>query len=60
MNATVVRRNEFEQESAADHLKMLQRRMDHLARRVANSARDLDWDRKEMAALKWAIDRLSA
>ena len=41
-----------------DHLKALEKRQDHLARRVAESDRDLSYDRKELSALRWAIGML--
>lgn len=42
------------------HLEALQRRADWLARRVAEAAdrNDLSYDRAELAALLWALQRV--
>lgn len=45
-----------------EYVERLRRRADYLARRVAEGAakgQDLTWDRAELGALLWAIDRLA-
>ncbi len=38
------------------HYEVIQRRIDHLANRIAsNPGRDLSYDKREMSALRWAI-----
>ena len=41
-----------------DRLKVLERRADHLAKRIAESPLDLTYDKAELIALRWAIDEL--
>ena len=44
---------------ASTHVKALDRRADHLARRIANEGNGrLTWDISELDALTWAIGRL--
>lgn len=38
-----------------EKLGRLQRRADHLARRIAASDKDLSYDKAELSALQWAI-----
>lgn len=41
----------------SDHMRVLLRRADHLANRIANSpGRDLTFDKRELSALLWALD----
>lgn len=40
------------------HLKTLLRRLDHIALRAANSGLENSHDRREMAALTWALNEL--
>lgn len=43
-----------------DHIRTLLRRADHLAKRIANSqGRDLSFDKRELAALLWALDSVA-
>lgn len=47
--------------SAAVYIQALERRADHLARRVANAragGKDFSFDIGELRALNWAIDQL--
>ena len=48
--------------SKASHVrslfKALERRADHLAKRIAASDIDLSYDKQELAALRWALDNL--
>jgi hypothetical protein len=39
----------------AERLATLQKRADHLAKRIGQSTRDLSYDKAEHAALTWAI-----
>ena len=41
------------------HLKMLQRRADHLEKRINTNPVSLTYDKAELAALRWAIVRCS-
>lgn len=34
----------------------LERRAEHLALRIANSKHDLNYDKAELAAIRWALD----
>jgi hypothetical protein len=51
--------------SEVSRIKVLERRLDHLARRVAERRalgtlrEDTDWDKSEMLALRWAIEKLT-
>lgn len=51
--------NKFERR----HLDMLRRRLEYLCKRVNESGADLhgalDWDRREAAAIRWALDRIT-
>ena len=38
-----------------EKLGRLQRRADHLAKRIAASDKDLSYDKAELSALQWAI-----
>ena len=39
------------------HTKVLRRRMDHLAKRIAeNPTRNLSYDRHELSALRWVLN----
>ena len=48
--------------SKASHVrslfKALERRADHLAKRIAASNIDLSYDKQELAALRWALNNL--
>ena len=39
-------------------IKILNKRADHLAGRIANSEKDLSYDKSELSALKFAIEKL--
>ena len=39
-------------------IKALERRADHLAKRIAESDIDLSYDRQELGALRWALEHL--
>lgn len=41
------------------YLNSLNRRAEHLERRIQESTKDLTYDRQELAALKWAIRSLT-
>jgi hypothetical protein len=44
--------------SPEEYLDRLQRRADHLAFRIANSDKDLSFDKAELSAILWAIREL--
>ena len=39
-----------------ESIQVLGKRVDHLAQRIANSHRDLSFDKAELSALRYAID----
>lgn len=41
-----------------ERIKVLERRADHLAKRIAESPLDLTYDKAELSALRWAIREL--
>lgn len=41
-----------------ERLAVLERRAAHLAARIANDLRDLSYDKRELAALNWAVRAL--
>lgn len=49
------RGNRSDGQIAADRIGRLQKRADHLARRIAESSRELSYDKAELSALLWAI-----
>jgi hypothetical protein len=42
-----------------EHVWCLYHRIDHLTARIANSDKDLSWDKQERAALLWALECLA-
>lgn len=43
------------------HVEILQRRMHHLSKRVSNAPeKDLSFDKQELAALRWAVERVTS
>lgn len=43
------------------YTKVLRRRMDHLAKRIAeNPTRNLSYDRHELSALRWVLNLVEA
>lgn len=46
--------------AASEHVKVIARRADHLAKRIAEAGNGrLTYDEKELSALLWAIDLIS-
>ena len=40
------------------HIKTIKRRVDHLANRILKSTSDLSFDKAELTALQWALEKL--
>lgn len=42
-----------------DRIDFIQRRIEHLKKRIASDSRDLSFDKQELGALSWALERIA-